>query len=316
RIRIGHIKTQINPSYKYLSIILILFYTFITVLVSDSIFRKLIIKFYISPFMNANLIMILISFGVLFGIIGTIAGIGGGALHMSLMVLLLAIPINEARDTSSFIIVLFTGIAFINYFRQGKINIKLTLIFAGFAILGGISATILFILIPIDNTVLKIIIASVVLTSGINMIRKAIISTRVERSNNITQEIFSFENFEHKTNLPKAIPLFFVAGFVAYLSGIGGGMLFVPILTIVFEIPIHFSTALSTSMIFFIGIYNAGVRMVIGEIHYLIGLLIAIGAIIGSLFGAKLSNKIHKHNLQFIVALVLIGLAIRMYFII
>lgn len=266
--------------------------------------------------MDAILIIILISFGVLFGIIGTIAGIGGGALHMSLMILLLAIPINEARDTSSFIILLFTGIAFINYIKQKKVNIKLILIFAGFALLGGISATILFIFMPIDNTVLKIIIASVVLTSGINMIRKAIISTRLERSSNITQGIFSFENFDHKKNLKKAIPLFFLAGFVAYLSGIGGGMLFVPILTIIFEIPIHVSTALSTSMIFFIGIYNAGVRMVIGKIHYLIGLFIAIGAIIGSLVGAKLSNKIHKHNLQFIVAAIIIGLAIRMYFII
>ncbi|MFX1522567.1 MAG: sulfite exporter TauE/SafE family protein [Promethearchaeota archaeon] len=293
-----------------------LFYTFIIVLVSSLIFRKLIIKLYISLFMDAILIIILISFGVLFGIIGTIAGIGGGALHMSLMILLLAIPIDEARDTSSFIILLFTGIAFINYIKQKKISIKLILIFAGFALLGGISATILFIFMPIDNTVLKIIIASVVLTSGINMIRKAIISTRLERSSNITQDIFSFENFDHKKNLKKAIPLFFLAGFVAYLSGIGGGMLFVPILTIIFEIPIRVSTALSTSMIFFIGIYNAGVRMAIGKIHYLIGLFIAIGAIIGSLFGAKLSNKIHKHNLQFIVAVILIGLAIRMYFII
>jgi len=266
--------------------------------------------------MDALLIVILLVFGVLFGIIGSVAGIGGGALHMSLMVLLFAIPIDEARNTSSFIIVLFSGIAFISYFKQGKVDVKLSLIFAGFALLGSIFATIFFILIPIDNTALKIIIASVVLASGLNMIRKAINSLKLKKVNNSIQEIhFSFENFDYNSNLKKGIPLFFLTGFVAYLSGIGGGMLFVPILSIVFSMPIHISTATSTSMIFFLGIYNASVRIAFSKIHLIIGILIGTGAIFGSLYGAKLSKKIKKHNLQFFVAVILIGLAIRMYFI-
>ncbi len=266
--------------------------------------------------MDAILIIILLVFGVLFGIIGTIAGIGGGALHMSLMILVFAISIDEARNTSSFIIFLFSGIAFISYFKQGKVDIKLSLIFAGFALLGSITATVFFIFLPIDNIVLKIVIASVVLAAGLNMIRKAFNSLKLARLNNINQEIqFSFDSFDHNSNLKKGIPLFYLAGFVAYLSGIGGGMLFVPILTILFEMPIQISTAMSTTMIFFIGIYNAAVRMAIGKIHYLIGILIGIGAIFGSLYGARLSKKIHKHNLQFFVAVILIGLAIRMYFI-
>ena len=267
--------------------------------------------------MDAILIIILLAFGVLFGIIGSIAGIGGGALHMSLMIMLFAIPIDEARNTSSFIIVIFSGIAFISYFKQGKVDIKLSLIFAGFALLGSISATIFFIFLPVENTVLKIIIASVVLASGLNMIRKAISSLKLERLNNNNQEIqFSFDSFDYNSNLKKAIPLFFVTGFIAYLSGIGGGMLFVPILSIIFAMPIHVSTATSTTMIFFMGIYNAAVRMAIGKIHYFIGILIGIGAIVGSLYGVRLSKKIPKHILQFFVAAILIGLAIRMYFIV
>lgn len=265
--------------------------------------------------MDAILIIILLVFGVLFGIIGSIAGIGGGALHMSLMILF--ISIYEARDTSSFIIFLFSGIASISYFKQGKVNIKLSLIFAGFALLGSITATVIFILFPIDKTVLKIIIASVVLVSGLNMIRKAFNSLKREKlKNNGQEKLFSFDSFDYNTNLKKGIPLFFLAGFVAYLTGIGGGMLFVPILSIIFEMPIFISTATSTAMIFFIGTYNASVRMAIGSINYPIGILIGIGAILGSLYGTKLSKKIRKHHLQFFVAVILIGLAIRMYFIV
>jgi len=265
--------------------------------------------------MLAILIVILLVFGVLFGIIGSMAGIGGGALHMSLMILLLNIQPDVARNTSSFIIVLFSGVASISYFKQGKVNIKLSLIFAGFALLGSISSTIFFIFFPIDNTVLRIIIASVVLVSGLNMIRKAFNSVKREKLNIMNQEIpFSFDSFDYSSNLKKGIPLFFLAGFVAYIGGIGGGMLFVPILSILFGMPIQISTATSTSMIFFLGIYNASVRLAIGFIEISIGILIGIGAILGSLYGAKLSKKIRKHYLQFFVAVILLGLAIKMYY--
>ena len=265
--------------------------------------------------MDIAAIIILLLFGFLFGVISSIAGIGGGAFYMSLMILLLSIPINEARDTSTYIIVLFSSGALISYLRQGKIDIKLSLTFAGFALLGGITATFFFILFPIDNTILKIIIASVVLASGLNMIRKALKILNSERINDSKQEEnFSLETLDYRANLKKGIPLFFLAGFVAYLSGIGGGMLIVPILNFLFEIPIHFATAISAAIIFFIGIYNATVRIIIGGIHYLVGILIAIGAIIGSILGAKIAGKMPKKYLQLFVAVVLIGLAIRMYF--
>ena len=51
-----------------------------------------------------------------------------------------------------------------------------------------------------------------------------------------------------------------------------------------------------------------------GQIDYLIGIIIAIGAVLGSIFGAKISNKLPKMHLQFLVAVVLMLLAIRMYF--
>lgn len=266
--------------------------------------------------MDLGVIILLLIFGIIFGVISSLAGIGGGALYMSLMILLLAIPIDEARNTSTFIILLFSCAAFISYYKQGKVNLKVTLIFASFALMGSIAATIFFILLPINNYVLKLIIATIVLVSGINMIRKAITSYNSDSKNlGATKIIFSFENYDYKSDLKKGILLFFIVGFVAYLSGIGGGMLFVPILCIIFHIPIHYSTAISTSMIFFIGIYNTAARMAISEIHYFIGVLIGIGAITGSLIGTKVSNKIPKDYLQFGVAAVLILLAIRMYFV-
>lgn len=266
--------------------------------------------------MDLGVIILLLMFGIIFGIISSLAGIGGGAFYMSLMILLFAIPVDEARNTSTFIIFLFSCTTFISYYRQGKIDLKLTVTFGGFALMGSITATIFFLILPINNYVLKVIIASIILFSGINMIRKALVSYNSDKRNlGIAKKEFSFENYDLKSNLKKGILLFFFVGFMAYLSGVGGGMLFVPILCILFHIPIHYSTAISSSMIFFIGIYNTSVRMVFSEIYYVIGILIGIGAITGSFIGAKVSNKIPKDYLQFGVAAVLIFLAIRMYFV-
>lgn len=263
----------------------------------------------------AIIIVILITAGFLIGTISSIAGIGGGAFYIIIMMILLNIPINEARDTSTFIILIFSGVGLINSLKHKKVDIKLSLFFAGFALIGGITATILFYLFPMDNMILKIVIASVILISGLNMIRKALKSLKIPKISKEEVNIpFSFDNFDYKPNLIKGLPLFFIAGFVAYLSGIGGGLLFVPIICITFSIPIHYATALSTAMIFFNGIYNTTVRIFIGDIFYLPGILISIGAIVGSLFGSKLSGKVSKNYLQFLVSIILIGLAIIMYF--
>ena len=262
-----------------------------------------------------EIVIILILIGILSGVISSLTGIGGGVFYISTMVFLIAIPIDEARDTSTFIIVIFSGVAFFRYFKQGKIDLKLCLIFATFAIFGGITATIVFIIFPLDNLMLKIVIATVVIISGINMIYKAIITRNSEKKTGIDiDEGFTFENFDYKANLKKGIPLFFLSGFIAYLTGVGGGIVNVPALNIFLGLPIHNATAVSTAIIFFVGIYNTIARIFLGVIHYYVGVLIATGAVIGALIGTKLSNKIPKSSLQFLVAFVLIGLAIRLYF--
>jgi len=179
-------------------------------------------------FAIAIIIVFLIIAGFLIGTISSIAGIGGGAFYIIIMMILLLIPIDRARDTSAFIILLFSGVGLINYLRQGKVDIKLSLLFAGFALLGGITATLLFLMFPLDNTILKIVIASVILVSGFNMIRKALKSLKISKISGKDFELdFSFVTLDYKSNLIKGLPLFFIAGFVAYLTGIGGGMLFV-----------------------------------------------------------------------------------------
>ena len=260
------------------------------------------------------LVSLLILLGLLSGMISSIAGIGGGVFFVSIMTLLFFIPINIAVDTSTFIILFSSLAGFITYLRQKRTTIKLTLIFSVFSILGSILASIIFSLIIIDNSILKLLFAATLLIAGFNMIYKANKSKNQNNKQEINHVEFSLNNQNNKLNFKKSIPLFILAGFAANLLGIGGGIINTPSLNIVLCFPIHNSTAISTSIIFFTAIYNTVIKSFFGHINFLIGLIIAIGSILGSILGAKISKRIPKNLLQFFVAIILIGLAIRMFF--
>lgn len=264
--------------------------------------------------LNFAIISLLIIFGLLSGLISVIAGVGGGVFFVSILTLLFFIQIDIAVDTSTFVILLSSFAGFITYLKQKRTNIKISLIFSAFSILGSIFASFLFSIIKIENTLLKMLFASTLLIAGINMIYKAIKSKRQNKVQKDSSNNFSLEHHDYKTNLKKAIPLFILAGFVANFLGIGGGIINTPALNILLNFPIHNATAISTSIIFFTAIYNTIIKFISGQINIIVGILLAIGSIIGSIIGAKLSKRMPKLYLQFFVALVLMILAIRMFF--
>ncbi len=264
--------------------------------------------------MDIIAIVILILCGLIVGIISSLAGIGGGVFFVSFLTLLFFIPINIAIDTSTFIILISSGIGFFIYLKDGRTDLKLSLIYASFSILGSLISTLIFLFIEKNITLLNFIFAAVLIIVGLNMIYKAY-KTKMDVKNLSTkQQDFSFREHEKNHELIKGIPLFILAGFLANLLGIGGGVINTPTLNIVLEVPIHFSTALSTSIIFFTAVFNTIIKSIFGQIDYLIGLLIGIGAVAGTITGTKISSKISKFYLQIFVAIVLIGLYINMFF--
>ncbi len=265
-------------------------------------------------YLDWSIISLLLILGFLAGTISVIAGIGGGVFFVTFMTLLFVIPIDIAIDTSTFIILIASAAGFITYYRDKRIDLKRTMIFAVFSILGGLSCMLLLIFINIDNFLLKVLFASILLIAGLNMINKAIKTKRALNSQPSDNKDFSLKDHDYKTNFKRAIPLFFSAGFIAYLLGVGGGIINTPVLNIVLGYPIHNSTAISTGIIFFTAILNTILKFFFGQIDVFVGIIIAIGAVFGSIFGAKISNKMPKMQLQFFVAIVLMVLAIRMYF--
>ena len=270
-----------------------------------------------------DIIIILLLIGSLVGILSTITGTGGGVFYVSFITLFLLIPITASIDTSNFIILLTSASGFIMYLKDKRTNLKLSLIFSGFSILGCLLSTLLRYIVlliygEIDNTFLRLLFASLLIIIGLYMVYKSIHIRRNSNNNNnnklFNEDLSFLRNFDYKTKLKKTIPLFLLAGFTSNLLGIGGGVIITPVLNLLLNFPIHYATAVSTSIVFFLAIYNSISKFLFGQVELILGLLIGLGSILGAIIGAKISKKMPKFYLQLFVAIVLIVLAIRMYF--
>lgn len=259
-----------------------------------------------------ELILILILCGILFGALTTMAGSGGGVFYVSFLVLIMGMAFDEARDTSIFIMVIASGTAFITYLRQGRTDIKLSLIFSSFAILGSILCWIFLLFFPVSNELLKIIFGLILLIIAVNMTFK-VYKDRNE-SDSPQNADFDLKSYDYKKDLKKGIPFFIASGFASRLLGIGGGVIAGPSLNIIFGFPIHYATALASSIVFFTAIFNMILLIQYGKINYMVGIFLAIGSVIGAIIGAKLSQRMSKKYLQIFVALLLIFIGINMLF--
>jgi uncharacterized protein len=112
--------------------------------------------------------------------------------------------------------------------------------------------------------------------------------------------------------LPIGLLASLVAGAVSGLLGLGGGIVKVPILNTFCGIPIRVAAATST---FMIGITTAASAFLYygrGEVVLPITAAVALGALPGSLLGARISDRVATRSLKVMMAVVLLGLGLRM----
>ena len=109
----------------------------------------------------------------------------------------------------------------------------------------------------------------------------------------------------------KAVPLFFLAGFAATFFGIGGGVINTPTLYGVFNLPIHYATAGSTSIIFFTAIFNTITYGIQQKINWVIGITMGLGMMVGGRIGAKFASRISRWLTLMIITVLLVITGIR-----
>ncbi|MGE5701923.1 MAG: sulfite exporter TauE/SafE family protein [Clostridia bacterium] len=109
-----------------------------------------------------------------------------------------------------------------------------------------------------------------------------------------------------------AIVLAFLVGNVSSLFGVGGGVLMVPIMLVLFRFPPHMATATSMYVIFLSALVGSVTNVVNHHVDWLYVLTLAPGAWIGGKLGAILASRLKGKTLVLMLRVLILCIAIQM----
>lgn len=239
--------------------------------------------------------------GVGSGVLGALFGLGGGVVFVPVLTLVFGLAPTEAVAISLIGIIAGSVGASTVYVDRGTSNVRLGLLLeittAAGAIIGAIAATLM------DENVLMALFAIIAILSGYRMLRNPEkVIPPAEGSGGRFD--FSYEADDGSVqeyqvqHMGGGMALCTVAGMISSMTGVGGGMIKVPLMNIYMHVPMKVASATSSYMI--------GITAFSGAITYLLGgqvLLeyaagIAVGAFVGSLLGAWLGQRMNTRHLR------------------
>ncbi len=261
------------------------------------------------------------------GIIAAMLGVGGGFLNVPIVNYLANEPINVAIGTSLLIIVFTSFSATIGYARKKVIDFKLGLVLETTSIPGAFLGAYLTGWIP--EAILEAIFGVALGVIGINMIFRNRGQDTSDSRKVLKEEKKSIksilkwkrvinsvdgESYEYYINLPLGLAFAFVAGLMSGLLGIGGGLVKVPLLNVGLGVPMIITVATSMFMIIFTTLMGTFEHSMLGQVNWIIGGVMIIGAIIGAQIGCRIALKISPNLLRKIFGAGVVILAIQMIY--
>lgn len=105
-----------------------------------------------------------------------------------------------------------------------------------------------------------------------------------------------------------------IGGFVSGLFGVGGGLLFVPLLVLFFGINIHVAIGTSLAAIVPTALVGATRHFLHHSVDFKVALILTLFAIIGAWLGSGVSIRLDVVLLRKFFACFLFVLALRMFF--
>jgi uncharacterized membrane protein YfcA len=117
------------------------------------------------------------------------------------------------------------------------------------------------------------------------------------------------------TTIAGIIVLGLITGFLAGMLGIGGGLIVIPSLIILFGFTQQSAQGTSLAMMLPpVGIFAVMTYYKAGHVDLKVALILAAMFIVGSIFGSKLAVKIPQDILKKIFGVFLLLVAIKMFF--
>ena len=238
----------------------------------------------------------LIPLGFVAGVLGSMFGLGGGIIVVPVLTFAGFTP-TLAASNSLFAAFSNAIASTISYSRQKRIEYSIGLKLGLLSIPG----TILGAYISSDVTpgIFKILFGLVLIFSSIYIFLKRRIESR---QYNTSKQVMLL-----------VIGASFFAGIISSFFGIGGGIIFVPLMMVAMGMGMKKAAPTSQLILLFASFSGLVTHSLLGHPDYFQSLLLAIGAFGGGLVGARLSLEIKERWLQILVSVVIIVAAIKLF---
>lgn len=239
----------------------------------------------------------LIPLGFAAGVLGSMIGLGGGVIVVPVLTFL-GFPPTVAASNSLFAALSNATASTISYSKQKRIEyslgLKLGLLSVPGTILGAVIST------DVAPDVFKILFGFVLIASSMYIFLRKKIETK--------------EKIISKQMIVFAIGASFFAGIISSFFGIGGGIIFVPLMVVGMGMAMKKAAPTSQMILLFASLSGVVVHSLLGHPDFLQSGLLAIGSFVGGLVGARLSIDIKERYLQILVSAVILIAASKLFF--
>jgi uncharacterized membrane protein YfcA len=266
---------------------------------------------------DANLLL-LAAVGLVAGFVGSLLGIGGGFFVIPMLTLALGLPMQTAVGTSLVAVVATSSISSTSFLKSGLTNLKLAMTLEVVTTVGAVAGA--FIAVALSQTALGILFAAVMVYVAYTMGRRpgeADRSPHIDADGNTWGARFFDPSLGRLVSykvrrMPLGMGLSGLAGLLSGLLGIGGGVVKVPVMSLVMSIPVKAAIATSSYMIGLTAVASAFIYLYRGYILPAVAGSVALGVVAGALIGARVASRAGSLTLRRAFAVITFLVAVTM----
>ena len=254
------------------------------------------------------------------GVLGALAGVGGGIIVIPALTILFGVDIRLAIGASIISVIATSSGAAIAYVRDRltdmRIGMFLQLATTSGAIVGALLSAI------VAPAVLYILLGLVLLTSALQQVLRLgeelpptveidPLARRLGLHGSYPDARLGREVEYAARRVPLGFAMMGVAGVVSGLLGIGSGVLKVLALDGAMRLPMKVSSATSNLMIGVTAAASAGIYVGRGDVDPRITAPVALGVLVGATIGARLLPRLANRHVRWVFLPVLIAIGVE-----
>lgn len=274
------------------------------------------------PLAVALVLLLVIAVGA--GALGSLLGLGGGLVLVPAIVVLFGIDIHFAIAASLVSVIATSSGAATSRAEPGYVNLRLAMFLETATAAGGLAGALVAVtVLAARSDVLELAFVAVVGVAAVYMfvgrerdIRRGVPAHPLAVRLGLVGEIprpFAGGNERYGVIHPwSGLGVSGLAGVASGLFGIGGGLIKVPAMNALMNVPMRVATATSTLMIGVTAAAGALVYLIVGDVGLLVAAPTALGTLAGSRWGARARDRIPVRQLKPLFAAVIVAAAVSL----